>query len=401
MSVAGMLRPLRAHLFALAAGSLLAGASCSSPSKGSLILAISTDMQTPKDIDIVSVFVSTDSVPKLDFLGRIGPNGTVTLPSTLAIVEPDDPNAQVRIRVTAFQEQKARVLRDVLTTVPHQRTALLRVPLSFLDDGSGVGTLPPQFVPDVPGGPSDGDTQFDPTDPTALQTGCDFTMGQTSIAGSCANASVDSSKLADFGPSLVFGDGGTAGHPDCFSVTQCYSKAAPIDAATITTASDGSCSFPLTASQTGQSWNCALATTDGTGDCVGGTCLVPLESDPGEGFTVQPGKAVVMVPGVCKKLVKGAVLYVDKASCGTKMESAPVCQPATQQGASDAGTPVDAETMADTGQALDAAPALPDASMPPSQDATAAPGDATIPPLDDAAQAIDVGAPVDAIASGG
>src|SRR5258708_28491476 len=145
------------RVLTVAAASLAAAASGSAPGKGSLVVAISTDMQTPKDIDIVSVFVSTNSVPKLDFLGRVAPDGSVTMPSTLAILEPDDPNAEVRIRVTAFLGQKARVLRDVMTTVPHQRTALLRVPLSFLDDGSATGTLPMQFVPRA-GGPSDGDT---------------------------------------------------------------------------------------------------------------------------------------------------------------------------------------------------------------------------------------------------
>src|SRR5258708_10083298 len=100
-------------------------ASCSAPSKGALVLAISTDMQAPKDVNVVSVFITSSSVVKFDYLGRVLPDGTVALPATLAIVEPDDPTAELRIRVTAFQNQTARVLRDVQTTVPHQRTALL------------------------------------------------------------------------------------------------------------------------------------------------------------------------------------------------------------------------------------------------------------------------------------
>ena len=55
-------------------------ASCSAPSKGALMLAISTDMQTPKDIDIVSVYVAADSVPKFDYLGRVLPNVSVRQP---------------------------------------------------------------------------------------------------------------------------------------------------------------------------------------------------------------------------------------------------------------------------------------------------------------------------------
>lgn len=44
----------------------------------------------------------------------------------LAIVEPDDPSAQVRIRVVAFEAMQPKVLRDVLTTVPQQPTSKKR-----------------------------------------------------------------------------------------------------------------------------------------------------------------------------------------------------------------------------------------------------------------------------------
>jgi hypothetical protein len=384
-------RPL-VRLIGLAAASLVAAASCSSPSKGSLVLAISTDMQTPKDIDVVSVFISTNSVPKLDFLGRVAPDGTVAMPSTLAILEPDDPNAQVRIRVTAFLQQKARVLRDVVTTVPHERTALLRVPLSFLDDGTASGTLPSQFVPGLAGGPKDGETQFDPTDPLMIQqVGCNFLSGETSVAGSCVKATVDSTKLVDYGTALVYGDGGSAGKPTCFPVGSCYSKGAPIDPTTIVTAADGSCSFPLTPNESGDSWNCALATTDGTGQCVAGKCFVPLESDPGEGFAIQPGKAVVMVPGVCKKLKQGAMLYVDRSSCATKVEAAPVCEPTTDL-ASDGGA---SDALAEAGDAT----AVDDATL--SSDGSTANPDATTlidagTPARDAGTAADAGSSPDA-----
>jgi hypothetical protein len=72
---------------------------CSGPSKGALILAISTDMQAPKDIDVVSVYMTTNGAQKFDYLGRVRPDGTVAFPSTLAIVEPEQQSAEVRIRV--------------------------------------------------------------------------------------------------------------------------------------------------------------------------------------------------------------------------------------------------------------------------------------------------------------
>ena len=186
---------MRGRLSSVAVALVCGGAiaiACSAPGKGSLVLAISTDMQTPKDIDVISIFITSDSAVKFDYIGRTLPDGTVSLPSTLAIVEPDNPNAQVRIRVIALQETKARVLRDVLTTVPHQRTALLRVPLNFLDDGSAMGMLPQQFLPG--GMVSEGDTQFDPD---TIASSCDFSMQMTSVAGTCVPATVDPGKLPE------------------------------------------------------------------------------------------------------------------------------------------------------------------------------------------------------------
>ncbi len=331
-------------LFSLAAVSVAAAASCSAPSKGALILTVSTDMQTPKDVNIVSVFVSTNAVPKFNYLARMLPDGTLSLPSTLAIVETDNPSDQVRVRVTAFLDQKARVMRDVLTTVPHQRTALLRVPLNFLDDGSAKGVLPAKFLPGPSGAP-EGDTAFDPTDPQVLTSTCDITKGQTSIAGTCADAKVDPSKLHDYADSLVYGDGGTSANPACFDVTTCYAHARPI-----TTVDMNTCSFPLPQGANGARWNCALQTTDGTGTCSGGMCLVPLETDPNEGFAVQ-GTTIAMVPGVCAKIMAGkASLFADNsAACAQKVEAAPVCNDATGVGTVDGGG--DAEGPVDGAQA--------------------------------------------------
>jgi hypothetical protein len=329
--------------------------SCSTPAKGSLILSITTDMQTPKDVDILSVYVETDSKPKFDYLGRVRPDGSVSLPSTLAIIEPDSEGAQVRIRVVAFQGQKARVLRDVLTTIPHQRSALLRLPLNLIDDGSVTGTLPQQYVPvgrSNPGGPPEGDTQFEPidpvpTDPGYMTTKCDFTQHQTMVAGVCQSAVLDSAKLPDYSHTQVFGDGGSELSPACFDVATCFAQSTVIAPSSVQTNGDGSCSFPLGQGVGGALANVALATPS-TGTPVNGIDLVPLESDPGEGFSVQ-GTTVTLVPGVCAQLQKpGTQLVVATSSaCASKTESSPVCEPtmvaldggAPEVGAPDVGAP--------------------------------------------------------------
>jgi hypothetical protein len=355
----------------LAAFCAVTAASCSAPDKGSLILAISTDMQAPQDISIVSVFVSNSGVPKFDYLGAVSPDGSVTLPATLALVESDNPNDEIHIRVTGFKGQEARVMRDVLTHIPHQRSSLLRLPLNFLDEGSVKGTLPQMYVPGRLGMAAEGDTMFNPVDPVALTwKTCDASRNQTSFAGGCIDAHVDSAQLPAWSETAVYGEGGTSTTPSCFDVTKCFAKAKPI-----TTVDMNSCSFPLPLGANGAHWNCALATTDRTGACdASGLCLVPLETDTAgsaqkEGFHVANGNTIQMVPGVCNKIRMGAQLYADNsAACAQKIEGAPVCQPAE---AVDAGAPLsDAGTVP-----------MGDGSADASLDATVA-ADGGAPPVD-------------------
>ena len=128
-----------AAVLAVAAGP---GLACGEK-KGGLMLAVTTDMLAPKDVNVVSVSIQVGPQIKYNFIGRVTPEGEVLLPATLAIIEPDDPNAAIRVRVIAFKETKPRVLRDVTTTSPRAgRIALLRMPLSFINDDSATGALP-------------------------------------------------------------------------------------------------------------------------------------------------------------------------------------------------------------------------------------------------------------------
>lgn len=320
-----------------------AALSCSAPSKGGLMLAISTDMQTPKDINVVSVFITTGGKPKFNYIGRVLPDGTVALPATLAVVEPDQANAQVRIRVTAFQEQTARVLRDVLTTVPHGQTSLLRLPLSFLDDGSATGMLPTQYLPLGVGGKGganaapEGDTGFDPT---TIPSKCNFEKTQqTSINGKCVSATVDSSQLPPYDPSQVYGDGGLKanGAPtSCFDAERCFAGAMPV-----TGLDPGTCTFPLPSGADPAALNLALANPT-TGACVAaGQCYVPLVNDRDEGWTIQ-GSTVTLPAGVCAKL-GGGVTLVAASACATETASEPLCESTGM----DAGVFLDATAEAD------------------------------------------------------
>ena len=140
----------------LLAGGLLATSvvGACAEKKGALMLAITTDMKAPKDLNAVAVSITTNGLVKASFIGRVTPQGEIVFPGTLAIIEPDDKNATIRIRVMAFQNQKPRVIRDVRTTAPpDHRTSLLRVPLNFINDGKVAGDPLPasQLPPANPG----------------------------------------------------------------------------------------------------------------------------------------------------------------------------------------------------------------------------------------------------------
>lgn len=310
-------------------------------------------MQTPKDVDVVSVFITSDSAVKFDYIGRVLPDGTVALPATLAVVEPDSPDAQIRIRITAFQGQKARVLRDVVTKVPHQRTSLLRLPLNLLDDGRVTGMLPAQYLPGGASGVPDGDSSFDPIgDPQAMITPtCDFTQNLTSVNGECVDMNVDSAKLPDYHQADVYGAGGIQpnGAPaTCFDVATCFATATPVTGLSMT-----QCSFPLPSGVDPSTLNLALVTPQ-TGTYVSqGKYFVPLVDDPSDGWTVQ-GSTVKMIGGICiNMMATGSQLYMSQSACPARTLAAPVCQPTTNAQVADAGTGPAVDAGTDSGAIAD------------------------------------------------
>ena len=86
-----------------------------------------------------------------------------------------------------------KVLREVITTVPGTRRALLRIPLQFLSFGSAqlVGTSPSAVVADA-------------VDQQQVATTCSD-PSKTNVAGTCADVHVTASTLPDYHPEDVFG----------------------------------------------------------------------------------------------------------------------------------------------------------------------------------------------------
>ena len=115
---------------------LLVSMACgSSKSKGSLVIGLETDVSVPQNVDGIGIAVAVNGQVKYSKLFSLDQSAAgmgrraVKLPATIAVVEPDDSSApQVDIRAVAFHKGEARIVRDVISTVPHARTALLRMP---------------------------------------------------------------------------------------------------------------------------------------------------------------------------------------------------------------------------------------------------------------------------------
>ncbi len=371
----------------LAAGGLLAMASpaCASKKSG-LMLAVTTDMKAPKDVNAVGVTISTNNVVKYSTIGRVTPDGDILLPATLAIAEPDDPNATVRIRVVAFQEQKARVLRDVRTSIPPGGlVSLLRIPLTFVNDGSVTAQISADALPAKKNGSSTaGQTGAGNSDPAQVML---FTPNcpnpeHTWINGECADAFVDFNTLPPFREELV----GAGDKKDkCFDVAQCFATATPVGEGGAVTeppatpagavdagpGSDGppggsrpqdvrpanitldraSCSVKLTTENAAQI-NLALVTPD-TGECIRPReCFVPLDS--GEGGWKAEGGQIKLPAFVCRLLKQQTIKLYASQSCRSKTESNPVCAelvggPASPEDDGGPATPRDADVVTPQG----------------------------------------------------
>jgi len=352
------------------------------------MLAITTDMKAPKDVNAVAVSITTDGLVKASFIGRVTPQGDILLPGTLAIVEPDNKNAVIRIRVMAFQNQKPRVIRDVRTTAPPDgRTALLRIPLNFVNDGKVAGDpLPAGLVPDpVPGteglsppmsatsssnpdggigtkdlSPSGGDfdfmLNFQPKD-------CLNPQDETIINGECKDSYIDPATLPDFDAAELGDSTGQSGA--CFDLAKCFAGAVgvgqqtaggndggtgPADAGPGGTAGasapsfdagpkpfkdfrpaavvfdKNTCTIQLNGADPAR-LNIAIVTPD-TGECVrAGECYVPI--DRGAAGWQDDGAGRVQLPSyLCKFLdSKGLRLATSSDVCAAKVESNPICTP--------------------------------------------------------------------------
>ncbi len=300
------------------------------------MLAISTDMAAPKDVDQVGLTIRSGGREVFATRAPVAPNGEVRLPATIAVLAPEDSKQPVRIRIVAYAGTKARVLREMTVTVPPDRTGQLRVPLNFLSLGSGVGEAPlsgasapvlPRDVPMSGVGPRDFDAF------TQIQNRCGD--GATDVGGDCTSLDLSDPSMFDtYDPTTLFGGGaapskdGAPSDGDCFPVECCFESSTAVKP-------DDACTVP----SQGPSTNLALVTL-GVGTQTGGGPLVPLDfdADPrfGEvGVRLLPNGRLQLPPAVCRKMGKEVaseekvVGVVFSTRCAPKSKATPLCGPAS------------------------------------------------------------------------
>lgn len=330
---------LRASLWIASAVSLASvvpsGLAACGEKKGGLMLAVTTDMRAPKDVNVVTVAIQVGDEVKYNFTGRVTPEGEVLLPATLAIVEPPNVGTVIKVRVIAFKDTEPKVLRDITTTAPTGgRVALLRMPLSFVNEGSARGQLPVTSLPSslikkssFPPYPTTTQTVrplADPFNPWGAEVtticsnvderGNPYTM----IDGECRSSFVDSSALPEFSKALVWPNGDEGA---CFDAKACLVgwRVAEVNLDT------------CTAPKGGDVKNVTLVTPS-TGDCnENGKCFIPIDKEEDNAITTgwrEVGDNIVLSKGICKKLrqASGTKLgFTGNAACPSKSSGAPIC----------------------------------------------------------------------------
>ncbi len=267
---------------------------------GQLMIAIDTDMAIPKDLDTVRIEVVAAGVLQLGADYALGA-GKLTLPATLALLPGKNPADPVTVRVIGKRGTTTRTLREVVTTVPTDRLATLRMPMEWLC----VGTV----KDDASGG---------------LASSC--AAGQTCAGGACVSSTVDATTLPTYRDADVFGGGTATGEGGtCFDTTACFAASTPaaFDAP--------SCSLEAPAAAAAGAINVAAVpsppgnATDGICDAT--RCLVPLDGDfaGGWGSSIAGGR-IVLPSGVCASIKRGvAMTFVTSAGCATKTAAAAPC----------------------------------------------------------------------------
>ena len=301
-------RPCRVSTFALFGlsllGLLLAGCGQDAHRRGELVLAISTDMNIDRDLDRVDVVVERDDGKVFNTPVDLYPRaGGLFTPGTYAVVEGNHEGESVRVSLVARRGSDSRVVRELYTTIPRRRVAMVPMPVQWLCEGDVAQSGRQSNCNDES---SDG-------------------KNQTCNLGRCADADADAESLDDFDPEQLY-DGYSssleaARAGACFDVVRCFDAGDPVDVDL------DSCTFEPNPKF--DNLNVGLV-VEGDGHCneVSGVCYIALDQSEDFGWTQADDGSVQLPPGACDRLNDGRVLAVlETGSCDTKTLETPACGP--------------------------------------------------------------------------
>jgi hypothetical protein len=267
------------------------GAGCGTKTQGQIMLVMQTDMALPKDINRIRVEVTrvNDGTVRyqkdFDKFGVDADGVAIRLPGTINFLAPEDPSEAFRFRVIATSSRngpdkpsKRVFLREVVTTVPEDRTVTLPMNIEFLCGGSG-------------------EVAYDPFGEETFTNDCP--EGLTCVAGTCVEREVTSESLPAFKAADVFGGGTGTGDGACFDTATCFDQGTdvPLDLAAF--AADKTTCLGAASGEI----NVALR-TEGAGICGATGCFIALDADRDAGWKPGPNGTIKLPAKVCEKVLE-------------------------------------------------------------------------------------------------
>ncbi len=284
---------------------LFGGSACSSeppPASAGLMLVVDTDLAPGKDFDRLQIEVKppAGNVEYSKVFSEFGQPGLpLSFPTTLAVVDRNRGAESITFRISIGKSGlenspvgKPLVLREIVTEMPTDRVALLRVHLEWMCIGTAGAK--PDYVEGL------------------------CPEGGTCLGGRCQDWTIDSKSLPTYDERSVFGGGSSRGEGACFDTSACFASG-------VTEATDSNCTV---ARPVGNDVNVALAVPDGAGGiCSGGACLVVLEPNSSYGW-IGNGDRLELPTAACDLIAKkSAIGVVITTACPSKASSLPTCGP--------------------------------------------------------------------------
>jgi uncharacterized protein YfaP (DUF2135 family) len=270
--------------------------------KGQIMVAVSTDLSIDSDLDRVDVLVERENGEVFNTPIDLYPKeGGLFTPGSYAIVEGETQGESVRVSLIARKGNRARVVRELSTTLPKERISMVNMPIQWLCDDEVA------------------DNGKESKCLSSAKNG-----DKTCSLGSCEDLLVKEEDQETYEPETLYGgyasslEAARAGA--CFDVVRCFdgSKRAEIDLDTCRTKRPAGMKTP----------NVALIVKD-AGHCnpITGICYVALDQSKAYGYTTKDDQ-IELPKAVCDRLSDGRVLsVVTTGACDTKTIQTPTCGP--------------------------------------------------------------------------